>query len=242
MPREYCEFLISQNPTNDNMFCDLEKNVPYTKQRFRAELQEAQEAIRLYQTKYSKTSYVNYELAMHEVTSEFISYENVFFGKKADAQMEQLFINTLERLSTEVDNLINHRQNSYENMYEIFNNICIMQGNAVIAIENNASVVSFVTQNIDMSSVVYILINHLTEHQKYGGQNQNEVSKGKVKAVAKLFASGIEVAGHGIKKGVDIINKGATIKRDVKLNYYLCLLIATNMRSRELGEEFGYEW
>ncbi len=241
MQREYCEFLISQNPINDNMFCDLEKNVPYTKQKFRAELQEA---IRLYQAKEAKnkTSYIDCAAAMIDVTNEFFNYKNVFFGKKADAQMEQLILNTNERLDIEKNNLINHRQISYDNMYEIFNNICIMQGNAVIAIENNESVVSFVTQNIDMSSVVYILINHLTEHQKYGSHYQNEGNKGKVKAVTKLFTTGIELAGHGIKKGVDMINKGAATKRDVKLNYYLCLLIATNMRSRELGEEFGYEW
>lgn len=81
MQREYCEFLISQNPINDNMFCDLEKNVPYTKQKFRAELQEA---IRLYQAKEAKnkTSYIDCAAAMIDVTNEFFIVKMYFLEKK----------------------------------------------------------------------------------------------------------------------------------------------------------------
>lgn len=246
MPREYCEYLLSKNPKNDNMFCDL-PNSGYTKQMFREEIKDG---IQLYAL-VNNTSSINYPEIMIDVANEFFCLENIFFGKNPDWQMEQLYYNTRENLINETINLRNGREVSYDNMYEIFNNICIMQGNAIYAIKNNMVDVSFQTKDIDLGEVFDRLADQLEvarKHEKYYGK---EAKKNKFQTVAMLFTAGIGFGTVGVV-GAALFgaaeykaNKGFKKKYEkntIKLLYYFYILIATNMRSRELGKEFGYEW
>lgn len=259
---EYCRYILSQS--NNGIvkgFFDLDEKNPI--EDFQEKLDEITE---LYKSNFRiKDKDFSYEEMLIKTIDKFFQ-RDILFGKKneIDDVVEKLYIQTQKMFEIEKNNLKNKKPVSYDSMFEIITNFCILCSNTLQNEnygEKEKIIIGFKTMDIDpvgVRNMIGVFTNIFDKKKKaeeiaikhkkdLGGLGGVGIASVPLMFLRRRLAfvpyvGPILVSALGAKIIWEEIYKDITNKDHSLFLYLWCVIAATYTRNEELKGMIDYGW
>lgn len=226
---EYCNYILSKKekttiniPFESNSECSINELERYV-----------ENIVKQYKLSFNlKEKEFSYDKMLIQTVDYFFHSSIVFNKKKADDTIYRLYKHTKTQFKIEKENLNKKKEISYDNMFEIITNFCILCSNTIQNKEEGKNtLITYKTIDINPAGIIEMIgafnntINNMEKISFIASQPRDDV-----KSLANAF---IFVASLKINK----------TDKDICLFVYLCIIIVvTYSRNEELKGIINYGW
>lgn len=254
---EYCRYILSQSNNGIvNGFFDLDEEMSF--EDFEEKLDDI---VKIYKSNFRiKDKDFSYDELLLRTMEKFLRSDIIFWKKnEGDEVVYNLYKQTKEMLKNEREKFKNKKSISYDSMFEIITNFCILCSNTIQNEnfnENEKIEIHFKTMNIDpigirnMIVVATDILNKKEKAEKIAEQQKKGVG---VLAVPLMIASRIRIGVIPIVGPIlastlstktiwDAIYRDQTDKHHSLFLYLWCIISATYTRNEELKGMIEYGW
>lgn len=248
---EYCKFILSKDTFNNNIYIGLGDE--YLKDSFLDELGNLIDSYkRIFDIKEEKFSY---DTMVLETIEDFLRPEILFVKHKYDIKLKKLFLKTQEMFKKEKKSSEDGKEISFDDIFEIVNNMLLLLSNTISCIENGQKEITYITSEIDIKKSIALIDEYKKIAQRLSRTKKHLNREGKIvqKIPTPIFAASMgvisiwsigafAVGGVMIKMLFDSHRLRSDIRDGCRFFYFYYVMMATYTRNEELKEKYGYGW